>query len=351
MCSRRELKSNNNPRNEFSLFAPVPVKRSAPKKVAVLGARYGDLIVETRALHPLGVDISESPGTTEDEIIAASEGAEIIICGGAPKITAAVIRRLPELKAVVRYGIGVDTVDLAECTKRGIYVANVPDYCIDEVATHALTLILTWSRKLPLAQQTIKSGQWDISALRPLESPRDQVLGLVGFGRIAQALCRMSRAIGFQVWAHDPYVEKSRIQKRGAKAVSLKHLVRGADFISLHLPLTAKTRHIINAERLRDMKPTSYLINTARGELVDEKALQHALMEGRIGGAGLDVMEHEPPDSDHPLRFSERIVVTPHCAWYTTRSQKELRQKACAEAIRVLRGGIPKHLVNKAALR
>jgi D-3-phosphoglycerate dehydrogenase len=161
----------------------------------------------------------------------------------------------------------------------------------------------------------------------------------------------MSRAIGFQVWAHDPYVEKSRIQNRGAKAVSLKHLVRGADFISLHLPLTAKTRHIINAERLRDMKPTSYLINTARGELVDEKALQHALMEGRIGGAGLDVMEHEPPDTDHQLRFSERIVVTPHCAWYTTRSQKELRQKACAEAIRVLRGGIPKHLVNKAALR
>ena len=327
------------------------MKRSSRKKVAVLGARYGDLSVERRELAPLGVDLSESAGRTEEEIIAASEGAEVILCGGAPKITAAVIRRLPKLKAVVRYGIGVDTVDLTECTKRGIYVANVPDYCIDEVAIHALTLILNWSRKLPVAQQTVKSGAWDIAPLRPLEAPRDQVLGLVGFGRIAQALCRMSRAIGFQVWAHDPYVGKSRIQKKGAKPVSLKQLVRGADFISLHLPLTAKTRHIINAQTLRQMKTTSCLINTARGELVDEQALQQALMDGRIGGAGLDVMEHEPPTGDHPLRFSERIVITPHCAWYTKRSQMELRQKACDEVIRVLRGGVPKHLVNKIALR
>jgi D-3-phosphoglycerate dehydrogenase len=327
------------------------VTRSARKKVAVLGARYGDLHIERRVLRPLGVELSESSGTTEDDIIAASEGAQVILCGGAPKINAAVIRRLPELKAVVRYGIGVDAVDLAECTKRGIYVANVPDYCIDEVATHALTLILNWSRKLPIAQQTTKSGKWDIAPLRPLESPRDQVLGLVGFGRIAQALCRMSRAIGFQVWAHDLYLEKSRIQKRGAKSVSLNRLIRGADFISLHLPLTAKTRHIIDAQRLRQMKGTSYLINTARGELVDENALQHALVEGRIGGAALDVMEHEPPGSEHPLRSSERVVITPHCAWYTQRSQKELRQKACAEVIRVLRGGSPKNLVNKGALR
>jgi D-3-phosphoglycerate dehydrogenase len=161
----------------------------------------------------------------------------------------------------------------------------------------------------------------------------------------------MSRAIGFEVWAHDPYVEKKRIQSKGARPVSLQRLVRAADFISLHLPLTAKTRHIISAERLREMKPTSFLINTARGELVDETALQEALREGRIGGAGLDVMEHEPPEREHPLRFSDRVVITPHCAWYTQRAQRVLREKACAEVIRVLRGGVPRHLVNKAALR
>jgi D-3-phosphoglycerate dehydrogenase len=159
----------------------------------------------------------------------------------------------------------------------------------------------------------------------------------------------MARAIGFQVWASDPYVSKSRMQKRGAKPVSLTRLVRGGDFISLHLPLTEKTRQIIDEARFREMKPTAYLINTARGELIDEQALQHALETGRIGGAALDVMEYEPPSSEHPLRRS--AVITPHCAWYTERSQQALREKACAEVIRVLRGGVPKNVVNKAALR
>ena len=153
------------------------------------------------------------------------------------------------------------------------------------------------------------------------------------------------------MWANDPYVEKSRIQKRGAKPVSLKRLVRGADFISLHLPLTPKTRHIIDAEQLKKMKPTTYLVNTARGELIDEKALQAALNRGWLAGAALDVMEKEPPNPDHPLRTMKNLILTPHCAWYTERSQKELRKKACAEVIRVLRGGIPKNLVNKGALR
>jgi D-3-phosphoglycerate dehydrogenase len=327
------------------------VETPTAKTVAILGTRYGNLAIEERMLRPLGVQLVESPGQSEAEIVRAAAGAQVIVCGGAPKITAAVIRQLPRLKAIIRSGIGVDTIDLAECTRRGVHVANIPDYCIEEVATHALTLILSWSRKLPMAQRTLESGRWDIAALRPLQSSRDQVLGLLGFGRIARALCRMSRAIGFQVWANDPYIDKSRIQKSGAEPVSLKRLVRGADFVSLHLPLTAKTRHIINEERLREMKATAILINTARGELVDEKALQHALQTGRIGGAGLDVMEHEPPQSDHPLRLLQSAVITPHCAWYTERSQKALREKACAEVIRVLRRGVPKNVVNKAALR
>lgn len=302
-------------------------------------------------LRPFGVQLVESPGQSEAEIVRAAAGAHVIVCGGAPKISAAVICQLPQLKAIIRSGIGVDTIDLAECSRRGIYVANIPDYCIEEVATHALTLILNWSRKLPLAQRAIEDGRWDIAALRPLQSPREQVLGLLGFGRIARALCRLSRAVGFQVWANDPYIEKSRIQKSGAKPVSLKRLLRGADFVSLHLPLTEKTRHIINEERLREMKATAYLINTARGELIDEKALQHALETGQIAGAGLDVMEHEPPQSDHPLCLLQNAVITPHCAWYTERSQKVLREKACAEVIRVLRGGMPKNVVNGAALR
>lgn len=323
--------------------------KTTAKSVAILGTRYGNLDVEEQMLRPFGVRLVASPGQDEAEIVRAAAAARVIICGGAPKITAAVVHQLPHLKAVIRSGIGVDTIDLTACAERGIYVANIPDYCIEEVATHALALILNWSRKLPLARRVTEDGQWDISSLRPLHSPCDQVVGLVGFGRIAQALCRMARAVGFQVWASDPYVGKGRIQKIGAKPVALGRLVRGADFISLHLPLTAKTRHIIDESRLHDMKATAYLINTARGELVDEQALQRALQTGRIGGAALDVMEHEPPAREHPLRQS--AVVTPHCAWYTERSQRVLREKACAEVIRVLRGGVPRNIVNRAALR
>jgi D-3-phosphoglycerate dehydrogenase len=328
-----------------------PSKRLARKKVAVLGARYGDLVVERRALDPLGVDLSESRGATEDDIVAASSGAQVILCGGAPKISAAVIRRLPELKAVVRYGIGVDTVDLAECTKRGIYVANVPDYCIEEVATHALALILSWARKIPIAQANTRAGHWDVASVKPLQSPRDLVVGVLGFGRIAQSLCRMALGIGFRVIACDPYVAKTLILNKGARPVSLNGLVRQSDFISLHLPLSSKTRHIINAEQLKKMKPAAYLVNTARGELIDEKALRAALNRGQLAGAALDVMEKEPPNPDQPLRTMTNLILTPHCAWYTERSQNELRQKACGEVIRVLRGGVPKSIVNKEVLR
>jgi D-3-phosphoglycerate dehydrogenase len=335
----------------FHSFSSTAVKRSARKKVAVLGARYGELLVEKRMLAPLGIDLAESRGASEDEIIAASGDAKVLLCGGAPRITAAVIRRLPELKAVVRYGIGVDTVDLAECTRRGIYVANVPDYCIEEVATHALTLILSWARKIPLAQANTRAGYWDVAPVKPLQSPRDLVVGLVGFGRIAQTLCRMVRGIGFQVWASDPYVAKTRVLKKGARPVSLNALVRDADFISLHLPLNSKTRHIIGAAELKKMKATAYLVNTARGELIDQDALERALSAGQIAGAALDVLENEPPRPDHPLRQINNLILTPHCAWYTERSQDELRRKACAEVIRVFRGGIPKNIVNKEVLR
>jgi D-3-phosphoglycerate dehydrogenase len=339
--ARRQLESR--------LFSSLPV-RDSQKKVAIVGARYGDLKVEQRILGRLGVELAEGMGSQEEEIVSVCTGADVILCGGAPKISASVLGRLPQLKAVVRFGIGVDTVDLAECTRRGIYVANVPDYCIDEVATHALALILAWARKLPVSHRSVGQGQWQVTSLKPLQSAQDQVLGLLGFGRIAQSLCRMARAIGFQVWARDAYVQATRIRARGAKPVSLKRLVRGSDFISLHLPLTAKTRHIIDQKMLAEMKPTSYLINTARGELVDGAALSEALKNGAIAGAALDVLEEEPPPLDHPLRSMDNVIITPHCAWYTERSQKVLREKACAEVIRVLRGGIPKNVVNREVL-
>ena len=316
------------------------------RKVAILGTRYGNLDIERRALAPLGVTLVAGEGREEEEIVALCHGAQIILCGSAPKITASVIRQLPNLKAIVRYGIGVDSVSLVEATRRKIFVANVPDYCVEEVATHAMTLILAWARKLPSAMRSVAKGGWTLESLRPLQSARDLVVGLVGFGRIAQRVARMAQAIGFRVVAADPYVGANSIRKRKVEPVSFAGLIRQADFISLHLPLSARTRHFISAGVLRRMKPTAYLINSARGELVDEKALYRALKRGQIAGAALDVMENEPWVERSPLPALASVVITPHCAWYTERSQRVLREKACAEVERILRGKAPKNLVN-----
>ncbi len=324
--------------------------QSRPRRVAVLGARFGDLEIEKELLTPLGAELVEGTGREEDETLELCRDAEIILCGGAPRIRGALLERLSRLKAIVRYGIGVDTIDLKEATRRGIYVANVPDYCIQEVATHALTLILAWSRKLPLAVKSTQNGQWDVGPLMPLQSPRDLTLGLVGFGRIARTLSRMARAIGFQVCATDPYVKREAIIKRGVKPVTLRRLLESSDFVSLHAPLSAKTHHLIDAGSLGRMKPTCYLVNTSRGGLIDEGALYQALKETRIAGAALDVLEEEPWRPESPLRALENLVVTPHSAWYTERAKETLRRKACAEVIRVFRGSAPKNLVNPEVL-
>lgn len=317
------------------------------RRVAVLGARFGELEIEKKLLSPLGVELVEGSGKEEEETLRLCQNAEIILCGGSPQIPATLIGGLPRLKAIVRYGIGVDAIDIAAATRRGVYVANVPDYCIEEVATHTLALILSWARKLPVALKSTQEGRWSVDVLRPLQSARDLTLGLLGFGRIAQTLARMAQAVGIRVMASDPYVGKSAMLKKSVEPASLNRLLHSADFISLHLPLSAKTHHLINETRLKLFKPTSYLINTARGGLVDEEALADALKRGRIAGAALDVLEREPWSSDSPLKGCPNVVVTPHSAWYTERAQNELRRKACAEVIRVLRGRTPKNLVNR----
>ncbi|HTM10879.1 MAG TPA: C-terminal binding protein [Verrucomicrobiae bacterium] len=323
-----------------------------PKRVvAVLGARFGDLKIEEKLLRRYDVDLVAGDGLDEDETARLCRSTSVILAGGAPKLPASLLRRLPELRAIVRYGIGVDTVDLDEATRRGICVANVPDYCIEEVATHALALILAWSRKLPLAERLTRGGKWAVAPLMPMESSRDLLLGVVGFGRIARRLARMARALGFQVAASDPYVKKTAMQKHRVRPLSFDRLVRTADFISLHLPLSPKTGHLMNERTIGRMKPTAYLINTARGGLIDEASLYRALRDRKIAGAALDVLEEEPWPDNSPLRELDNLIVTPHAAWYTARAQRELRVKACAEVIRVLSGKRPKNLVNRGVLR
>ena len=228
----------------------------------------------------------------------------------------------------------------------GILVANVPEYCVEEVATHTLALILACVRKLLPGYRDAVAGRWQVAGVRPMFSTENQVLGLSGLGRIGQAVARKARVFGFQILVFDPYVSAEKADELGVTLVELNALLSRSDVVSLHSPDTPETHHMINMATLNRMKPTAFLVNASRGGLVDESALLEALNEGRIAGAALDVLESEPVPADHPLLKSERCLVTPHMAWYTEQSIERMRRLASREVARVLGGQLPMNLVN-----
>ena len=263
-----------------------------------------------------------------------------------------VVEALNRCRVIVRYGVGVNTIDLAAATEKGICVANVPDYCLDEVSDHALALLLNLARRITAADRLVKRGEWDFKRAAPVRRLRGQTVGLVGFGNIPRILAAKLKPLGFRLIAHDPYVPRSAAEERGVTLVSLDRLCREADIVSVHAPLTAETRGMIGREQLRSMKPRAYLVNTSRGPVVDEGALLEALREGWIAGAALDVVEEEPIRPDHPLLSMEQVILTPHMAWYSEEAMEELRTKA-AEAVREVlqHGRYPRYLVNREVMK
>jgi D-3-phosphoglycerate dehydrogenase len=314
--------------------------------VAVLGARFGALTIEAEELAPLGVRIVEGAGATAEEIARIAGKSAAILAGSGPKFGHDVLAQLANCRAIVRYGVGTETIDLPAATEMGILVANVPEYCVEEVATHTFALILACVRKLLPGYRDAIAGRWEVVGVRPLISTENQVLGLVGLGRIGQAVARKAQAFGFQILVFDPYLSAEKANELGATLVELDTLLSRADVISLHSPDTPETHHIISAATLSRMKPTAFLVNASRGGLVDESALLEALNRGRIAGAALDVLESEPVPADHPLLKSERCLVTPHMAWYSEQSIERMRRLASREVARVLNGQQPVNLVN-----
>lgn len=312
--------------------------------VAAVGARFGNVEIERAVLRGTA-DLVEGPGATAEEFAATAAGAAGILLGTGARCTAEVIARLERCRVIARYGIGVDNVDLAAAAGRGIAVTNVPDYCVDEVADHTLALILACTRRLLRGRDAARAGRWRLAEVRPLAASRDLTVGLVGFGRIARAVARRARACGFGLLATDPVVPAETGRRLGATIVDLPALLAAADVVSLHLPLSEQTRHLIGAAEIAAMKPKAVLVNTARGGLIDEAALAAAVAEGRLAGAALDVLEREPPPPDHPLLGMDGILVTPHAAWYSERAERELRRRAAEEVRRVLRGRPPRHPV------
>lgn len=314
-------------------------------KVAVVGTRYTSLGIEEEGLAPLGVRLVSGWGGTAEELLEVCRGADVVLAGSPPKFTAEVLGGMPGLRAIVRYGIGVDSVDLKAAAQLGITVVNVPDYCLEEVSTHAVAMILALNRRLLQSDHTVRSGTWSIASLRPMDSPCDQVVGIAGLGQIGRLSAQKLSALGFRLLGFDPYIRPEQLEGLPIELVDLETLLRESDYVNLHAPLVPGTRHMIGAEQLAMMKPGAYIVNTSRGPLVDNVALARALDEGRIAGAALDVLEQEPPSADHPLVRSDRVMLSPHSAWYTRRSELEMRRKAVAEAARIIRGEPPLHPV------
>ncbi|ANH81225.1 hypothetical protein A8C56_09730 [Niabella ginsenosidivorans] len=303
-------------------------------KIVITDYGFKDLEQELKMFREHGYDLVALETSTEDELIEACTDADALLVQWAP-ISARLIAHLNKCKIIVRYGIGVDNVDLNAAKQKSIPVCNVPDYCINEVADHTLALALSLSRQLGEINNRLKKGEWKIVPPYRMPAFRDMLFGTIGFGRIAREVLKSAKSLGFKVGAYDPKINPFQLKEAGVAALSFEELISGADIISLHLPLTAETQHIINAATIEQMKQGAIIINTSRGGLIDTEALAAALSKRRVV-AGLDVFENEPLPETHPLWGVEHAVLTSHTAWYSERSVPALQQMAAAEVLRGL---------------
>jgi D-3-phosphoglycerate dehydrogenase / 2-oxoglutarate reductase len=316
--------------------------------VAVSDSVFPNLEPARQVLASIGAELRMADEPTPDAIVRASALADALLVTYA-KITADMIRQLPRCRIISRFGIGVDNVDLTAATSAGIVVTKVPDYCIDEVSDHTLALLLALVRKIPSSSARTHAGTWAMKAVVPIHRLRGSVLGLVGFGRIPQLVAPKAKSFGMKVVSHDPFVAPDVFTRAGVESVDFAELLRVSDYVSVHTPLVPETRGLFNKETLGQMKPGSYLVNTARGPIIDEGALAEALDAGRLAGAALDVMTQEPPPSS-PLFGRDNVIITPHTSFYSEESLVELQVKAAQEVVAVLSGNPPRNPVNPEVL-
>lgn len=261
-------------------------------------------------------------------------------------LTAEMIRRFGKCKIIVRYGVGTDNVDVRAATEAGIIVGNVPDYCIEEVSSHAIALLMACVRDVVGTHQRMSQGAWDLRRQIPIYRMAGRTLGLVGLGQIGRAVARKLSTWGLTMLAADPFVEKEKARSLGVELVDLETLCRSSDYISLHLPLLPETRHIMGPAQFDLTRPGTILVNTARGPVVDTEVLLEALREGTLARAGLDVFESEPLPEDSPLRSHPAVIVTDHMSWYSEQSQEQLQSSAARAIVTVCKGGLPGSLSN-----
>ena len=319
----------------------------APKaKVVLTDYVWESLDVEKKTLEGLA-DLVALQTKNPEDFLAEAADCDALLNTYAGPITAEVMSRMPRCKIIARYGIGVDTIDVAAATAAGIIVTNNPSYCIEEVAEHTMALLLACARKVALYDRLVREGRWEVSPGKPLFRLAGRTLGLVGFGNIARAVAVRAAAFGMRVLYVDPFVTAGPHAVPGDKR-ELGDVLREADFLSLHPPLLPETRGMIGDEAFAQMKPTAFLINCSRGPIVDTAALVRALDAGRIAGCALDTTDPEPLPDLHPLRARDNVIITPHVAWYSEQALVGLQAGAPSEVRRVLTGEFPVNVVNRA---
>ena len=310
--------------------------------VAVLGTRYANLAVEHEVLDPTGAHVVRGDGADPDDIATVAGDADVIVAGSRPRFTAAVLDRL-RCAAIVRAGVGVDSIDLAAARERGIDVAYVPDYGTEAVAQHTLALVLAATRQLVAAHDLVRGGGWGLGDLRPLHLPDALTAGVVGHGRIGARVAQLLVSVGFgRVLAHDPVATVPPASR--VEACGLDDLLGASNVVSLHVPGAVEGAPLLDADRLARLRPGSVVVNTARGSLIDTPALAAALATGTPAMAALDVHDPEPPDLAVFADVMDRVLLTPHMAWCSEATEAELRRRAALEARRVLQGEAPRHL-------
>jgi D-3-phosphoglycerate dehydrogenase / 2-oxoglutarate reductase len=318
-------------------------------KVLIVEHGYSSIQPERDIVESAGGELIDGGSMPLEKALAIAAGVEAVMVRRV-KVGEALLRSFAKCKVLLRYGVGVDNIDLSAASRRGIIVSHVPIYCQDEVSTHALALLLSCIREIGSTDDKMRRGGWDLHRTEPVYRMAGKTLGIVGLGTLGQAFARKLQGWNLRVLAADPYIEPAVARALGVELVSLERLLRECDYISLHVPLLPETTHLINARSLAIMKRGAILVNTARGPIVHGPSLLAALDKGQLTCAALDVFEEEPLPDDSPLRRHPRLMVTDHMAWYSEDSQLELQQRAAHEVVRVCTGVLPTAIANPEVL-
>jgi D-3-phosphoglycerate dehydrogenase / 2-oxoglutarate reductase len=319
--------------------------KAAPLRAVVAGVDFPSLETERRILGAIGADVVDCRGLSAQETLERCRSANAVLTDYF-RLSADVIGQLKRCRVICQYGVGLDQVDIVAASAAGILVTHTPEYCVDELADHALALLLAVARRITQFNRLVREGHWDYNAPGPMRRLRGRTVGLVGFGRAGRAFAQRARGLGLVAVAADPYVTGDEFEAAGVERADLRDLLARADIVSLHAPLTEDTRGLIGPAEFAAMRPGAIFINTSRGGLVDQDALVDALTSGRLAGAGLDVLASEPPALDDPLLALDAVVLTPHAGFLSIESLDAVQTQAAEEVRRVLEGGRARWAVN-----